>query len=447
MRASNRTPTSAPTGPSRAGSTASLLCALLLAACGADESMVAGNDTGGIADVTSDAVSDTTAPDTTPSDTAMPDAGPDADTGADTRDPDVPGETVAPLFSLKSDDRFIVPGNIAEKTSPAVAGSLVAWVEATGLGPRLVVWDTRDLDTAPRTFAVPNLTRPRQLALSDVYIVYVDDRYGDPDVFALDLETGLERPVVTKFGAQERPDILGTVVAWEDCRDCVSGLDVPGREALRQVYTRDLAAGDEAALTTSPDGAFSPRFGLLVDGRQALAWIEGRAAVAYTRLLPGQPSQSGRFDVSVHLGADQEVASLDLTAGLIAWRPRPLIVNPDSMIVNPDSMWPSDLFTTRVDGGETVALTLHAELSNRLAPADMLRTIDGLGDRLAWLESSPGDARVGRFMVRDLGTGVNDPRFALPDITGMALGNEYAVVTAPRGDNDDLSDLHLFPLD
>ncbi|HRE91728.1 MAG TPA: hypothetical protein PK095_21600, partial [Myxococcota bacterium] len=141
-------------------------------------------------------------------------------------------------------------------------------------GPSLVVWDTRDLSTAPRTYTVPNLTRPRQLALSDVYIVYVDDRYGDPDVFALNLETGVEQAVVTKFGAQERPDILGTLVAWEDCRDCIGGLDRPGREALRQVYTRDLAGGDEAALTTSAQGAFAPRFGLLVDGRQALAWIE-----------------------------------------------------------------------------------------------------------------------------------------------------------------------------
>lgn len=415
---------------------------LWLAACGDANDMTAGNDTGGIADVFPDTSGDASA-DTIPSDTSSPDVGPDTDTSADTRDPDT-GEAVTPLFSLKGDDRFIVPGNIAEKTSPAVAGALVAWVESTGLGPTLVVWDTRDLDTAPRAYAVPNLTRPRQLALSDVYIVYVDDRYGDPDVFALDLETGVERPVVTKFGAQERPDILGTVVAWEDCRDCVGGLGVPGREAQRQVYSRDLAGGDEAALTTSAEGAFSPRFGLLVDGRQALAWIEGRATLAYTRLLPGQ---SGRFDVSASIAADQEVAGLDLTAGLIAWRPRPLIVNPDSMIVNPDSMWPSDVFTTRIDGGETLALTVHAELSETLASAGSSRTIDGLGDRLAWLESNPGEPRVGRFMVRDLGAGINDQRFALPDITGMALGSEYAVVTAPRSDNDDLSDLHLFPLD
>ncbi|MBE7419209.1 MAG: hypothetical protein HS128_16000, partial [Ideonella sp.] len=409
-----------------------------LAACGDANDSVATNDTGGISDALQDTIGDVSA------DTTTPDTGPDSDTSADTRDPDTLEETVSPLFSLKSDDRFIVPGNIAEKTSPAVAGALVAWVETTDLGPSLVVWDTRDLNQAPRSYTVPNLTRPRQLALSDVYMVYVDDRYGDPDVFALDLETGLERPVVTKFGAQERPDILGTVVAWEDCRDCVSGAEVPGREAQRQVYSRDLASGDETQLTTSPDGAFSPRFGLLVDGRQALAWVEGRAALAYTRLLPGQ---SGRFDVSASIPTDQEVASLELVAGILAWRPRPLIVNPDSMIVNPDSMWPSDLFATQVDGGDTTALTLHAELSGRLANAGTARTIDGLGDQLAWLESSPGDPRVGRFMVRELGAGLNDQRFALPEISGMALGSEYAVVTAPRADNDGLSDLHLFPLD
>ncbi|HRE91729.1 MAG TPA: hypothetical protein PK095_21605, partial [Myxococcota bacterium] len=130
MRPADRSSTSASRLLSRAA-LAFLLMALplWLAACGADDSMVGpGSDTGGFADAVQDTLNDVSTPDTTPTDTTTPDSGPDGDTAADTRDPDTLGETVSPLFSLKSDDRFIVPGNIAEKSSPAVAGSLVAWV-------------------------------------------------------------------------------------------------------------------------------------------------------------------------------------------------------------------------------------------------------------------------------------------------------------------------------
>jgi hypothetical protein len=405
-----------------------------LMACGADEAALAPTQDGFV-DTTADATNDTGAQDTTNPDTG--DAA--ADTSADTADTREVGETVVPLFGLKADERFIVPGNVAAKTSPAVAGPLVAWVEANDEGPTLVVWDTRVITNPPRVYDVALLTNPRELSLSDAFLVYVDDRYGDPDVFAIDLETGVEQAVVAKPGAQERPSVLGSAVAWEDCRDCVTGADVAGREAARQVWQRDLSSGDEVQVSRSASGAFSPRYGLLADGRQALAWVEGRAAVSWVRLLAGA---SGRFDLSAFVAEDQEIAGLELVAGLMVWRPRPLIVNPDSMIVNPDSMWPSDVLSTQAESGETTALTVHAELSGRLTSH-----IDGLGERVVWLESEPGLPRLGRLVRRELGAGVSDTLFQLSDMNGVALGSDYAVVTAPRADNDGLSDLHLFPLD
>lgn len=402
-----------------------------LLACGSDEAAIS---------PTQDATFDTSTPDTSTPDTSGSDTLPSdtsvSDTSTDTREP---GEVVLPLFSLKSDDRFVVPGNIAAKSSPTMAGPLVAWVETTDQGPTLAVWDTRDVTTAPRVYDVALLSNPRELALSDAFLAYVDDRYGDPDVFAIDLETGTERAVVTKAGAQEKPTILGSVVAWEDCRDCVTGAGIPGREVARQVWQKDLGAGDEVQVSVSADGAFAPRFGLLADGRQALAWVEGRAALSWVRVLAGA---SGRFDVSAFVPVDHEVASLEMVAGLLVWRPRPLIVNPDSMIVNPDSMWPSDVFTTQAESGDTTALTEHAELSGSLTS-----NIDGLGERVGWIEAVPGQARTGRFVRHDITASLSDTLFTLDEITGVALGSGYAVVTAPRTDNDGQSDLHLFPLD
>jgi len=418
-----------------------LAFATLSGACGADESDATVQDAladTGISDTptpdaTSDASPDTTSPDT--SSDVSNDTGP-----SDTRED--PDETVAPLFGLKADESFVVPGNVGRKTSPAVAGPLVAWVEDTDLAPVLVVWDTRALSNAPRTYAVPLLSNPRQLALSDAFLAYVDDRYGDPDVFAIDLETGVERPVATLPGAQERPAILGSRLVWEDCRLCVTGLGVRGREAERQVVERDLAvAGSpERLVTNSTDGAFAPRYGLLEDGRQALVWVEGRSTLVVERLEAGF---FRRHDVSASLPDDLEVASTHLVSGLLAWRPRPLIVNPDSMIVNPDSMWPSDLFVSSADTGDTVRVTIHAELGASLPIA-----IEGLGSRLAWLESPPGVPNEGRFRLLDTSETplTPDTLFALTAPSGFALGADYAVVTAPRADNDGLDDLHLFAL-
>lgn len=417
------------------------LLAGLLNACGAD------SEVAGVArDVTADAVS----PDTSFADTTSPDASADvstdtapADSSPDTGPTDTREETeVSPLFGLKNDERFIVPGNTAQKTWPTMAGPLVAWVEATDAEPVLMVWDTRSLTTAPRAYVVPLLSDPRELALSDAFLVYVDDRYGDPDVFAIDLESGVERPVVTRPGAQEKPAIIGSRIAWEDCRQCLTGVGVPGREAERQVVERDLAdgGGSERAASTSAQGAFSPRYGLLDDGRQALVWVEGTTTLVVERLEPGF---SRRHDVATSLSNDLEVASINLVAGLITWRPRPLIVNPDSMIVNPDSMWPSDLFVSSADTGDTARVTTHAELG-----ASMPIGIEGLGTTVAWLESPPGDASSASFRRLDTSNLplTPDTLFTLAGTSGFALGSGFAVATAPRADNDGLDDLHLFPI-
>lgn len=245
-------------GPRLAGLGAVAALSWFVAACGDQDAgtIFPGQDT------FADAVADTSPSDTTAdasADTSSPDTSADVGPG-DTREPP---DTVAPLTGFKDDGRFIVPGQIAKKTWPAVAGSLVAWVEGTDAGPVLVVWDTQVLTNPPRVYLVQNLVNPRELTLSDAFLAYVDDRYGDPDVFALDLETGVERAVVTRPGAQEKPSIIGSRVAWEDCRDCVTGGGVPGRESQRQVVERDLAGGAERIVASGAGGAFAPRYGLL----------------------------------------------------------------------------------------------------------------------------------------------------------------------------------------
>lgn len=404
-----------------------LLSLVLLTACGAgDDGGASLSDTGfdtSVADtIPTDAATDTTVFDTTPADTSVQDT-------TDTRE--------APLFGLKSDERFLVPGNIAAKTEVAAGGNLVAWVEGDD-PPLLVVWDVTDPTAAPRSFSPPTLAHPRALALSDAWLAYVDDRYGDPDVFAIDLRTGAELTVAGGPGAQEAPAVLGGRAAWEDCGACVTGAGLPGQEPAREIVERELPDGAPEARTADAFADRAPAYGLLADGRAALVWLRDRATLR-VEALDQSAGVSRTTDVSASLRPDQQVAAVALTEGLVAWRPNPLIVNPDSMIVNPDSMYPSDLFTTD-EAGVTTALTVHAEHAARLSIA--VRT---LGVRVAWLESAPGDPTLGRVRIDD-GTGPTTVA-EVPGLTTFALGRGGIVFAAPRADNDGLLDVHVLILD
>lgn len=411
----------------------------LTSACGDDSSVTARPDTS-VNDTVQDAVTgdtsitDTSTVDTSVGDTSF-DTGPN-DTSADTR------ETVGPLTGLKEDPRFLVPGNRAAKSQIAAAGTRVAWVEdvPTGDGgddtvPALVVWDLVDPSVAPRVFAPPNLANPRSLVLGPGLLVYVDDRYGDPDLFAVDLERGDERALVTRPGAQEHPALSGNSLAFEDCSSCVTGEEEPGREPGRAVVVRALDSGLEVRLD-GPGADRRPTFGTL-DQRPVLAWISGRA-LAVKRLDSAEPSFE--VDLGSSLEASSEVAAVAVWRDALAFRPNPLIVNPDSMIVNPDSMYPSDVFVATLDGTIT-RLTTHAELAEGMDPGLRVPGLASAPDAaLTWLESAPGDPGLGRLRVW---RGAATTEVELRGLDAFGVGASFVAFTAPRADNDGASDVHV----
>ena len=398
---------------------------LLLAACGA-----MGDQSAGVADT--GAVFDAVALDTLRPDFGLDAPGGDVTTADAVELPEIEG----PLIGLKGDPTYLVPGNRAKKTEVAAAGELVAWVEATDAAPLLVVWNVSTPELAPRSFSPPNLSHPHALALSDAFLVYVDDRYGDPDVFAIALDTGAEEAVVTLPGSAEKPAIQGSRVAWEDCRTCVTGPEMAGHEALREIVERELASGGELFRTSDGVADRAPSYGLLADGRLALAWVSGRATLRLERIERGI---SATHEVETSLLATQEVARVAVWQGLIAWRPSPLIVNPDSMIVNPDSMYPSDVFTTAVADGRTARLTTHAEIAGAMRVAPLAS-----GTRLGWLEIPPGVPGTGRVRIAEGANPVT--RAEVPGIVTFALGRSFVVFTAPRADNGDEEDVHVLRL-
>ena len=415
-----------------------LALALLAGACG-DDAATANFDTGGRPDIGSDTFisSDTTTATQTDiaADGIQSDTGPE-DTTQDTRIADTGG----PLVTFKDDPTYLVPGNIAQKANVTAFGSRVAWVEtpADG-GPFFVVWDLARGDDGLHSFFVANLAHPRQLALSDSRLVYVDDRYGDPDVFAVDLASGETQTVAARQGAQVEPTVLGARVAWADCRACVSGDDGAGWE----IYSRD-GEGPETRVTNDAEADRGPSLGTL-GGEDVLAWVRGRAEARVVGLatLTGGAGRDDTIDLASELRASDHIGWLAVTPGVLAFRSLPLIVNPDSMIVNPDSMYPSDVYVNDVLGdGTTTQVTRHGELRGGQDGA-----LRAAGKRLGWLQSAP--AAIGTtsdsLVVSDDGT--VSSVVTLPSIESFGLGTGALVFSAPRADNGGLPDAWVLPLD
>ncbi len=295
----------------------------------------------------------------------------------------------------------------------------------------LAVWTLGQPDTPPIAYTWPYLVQPRALQLADGWLVFVDEPYNDADVFALRLGDGAVLPVVTRPGAQDHPALLATAgggpaVAWQDCRGCLAG--APPTPAI---YIRPLPDGAEVRL--SGDGALSARpvAGTLADGAPALTWLVDGAAARVWRpgpALAGAPAT----DLTVPLPFS-DAAGVALTRGVLASRPSPLIINPDSMM-------PSDVFLTDLATGQTRRVSTHAEL-DAATPAAPL----GRGGRVAWLESLPGAGPAAqRIVVVD----VSDPSVPVltanvQGATSLALSESWVGAAAPPGGAGAPSDVWL----
>ena len=330
-----------------------------------------------------------------------------------------PSVDASGLTALKPEPGWIVPGGVVARTAVALAGARVAWVEAPEDAPHeLVVWDLALPGSAPRTYRPANLAHPRELALGDAVLVYVDDRYGDPDLFALDLATGSERALVARPGAQDRPAVDGSRVAWSDCRACVGGDGGAGREIYRGALPPAALAEERVTADALADDAAA--WGELEDGGAALAWVSGS-----TRLRV-----RGESGLEATLDAPAPVRAVALTAGALAFRQAPTIINPDSML-------PSDVRVWTVGTGAVTSLTFHAELAPGVDGAP--RAAAG---RLAWLEAVPGDAALSAVRVTDV-TGGAVLEAEVAGAATLALSGSHLAVLAPRDDNGGRLDLWI----
>ncbi len=173
----------------------------------------------------------------------------------------------------------------ADQFDPAIAGSYVVYTDFSGVDAD--VWYT-DLTTG-LAHAVSTAPGDQQLTgVSDGRVVYTD--WNTMDVLVFDIATGLTTNLTNAAGSNALdPSVSGSLVAWTD-----------DRNGNAEIYARDLQTGEERRITDSP----------MVDqsasvGGTLVAWerCDGYACDVFvydwstgqTRQLTATPQASERF--------------------------------------------------------------------------------------------------------------------------------------------------------
>jgi|GEM_PF-1213451 len=359
-------------------------------------------------------------------DVAVPDTGgPEAfsfDAGPELPSRFVPSDADFPVGVLKDAPGYVVPAEVIRKEFLAVSASQAAWVQVDIKGKRrLVTWDL--FSGGPPQIRGVEVINPRDLAVSDDWLVWVDDTFdASGDIFALNLADGSDFLVVGAPNTQRRPAIRGAIVVWEDCRDCPADASKPAPE----LYRRDLdGIPNNVRLTDDTAMDRFPTLGTLADGTVAVAWLRGASTIRVLGL-------GSTLDASFATNGTN-VEGVALAEGRVAFRAQPAIINPDSMI-------PTDPWAIEVATGAQITLATDQNITGKL-PSAVVALADG---RFAWLAQNPADPADATVVIADPATGATSSVTA-PSAIQMVGGGGWVGFVAPRGDNGGETDVWLAP--
>ena len=93
-------------------------------------------------------------------------------------------------------------------------------------------------------FQIPGVTTSWEPDISNEWIVWDEDRYGNWDIFAYNIGTDTEIQVTNDSARQSTPRISGNLIAWEDLRN--------GDTWQRDIYGYDLGTGQEFIISDDP---------------------------------------------------------------------------------------------------------------------------------------------------------------------------------------------------
>jgi len=121
-------------------------------------------------------------------------------------------------------------------------------VKNVGVNDRIVI-----SGTVGNSLSFKNISSGNNASKPDIsgdWVVYSDARNGNPDIFAYQISTAIERQITSNPGSQGTPFISGNLIVWEDRRNWngQTNIKVQGVD----IYGYDLSTGLEFAVSADP---------------------------------------------------------------------------------------------------------------------------------------------------------------------------------------------------
>jgi beta propeller repeat protein len=148
-------------------------------------------------------------------------------------------------FDLERDTRIRITDDTPSQGWPAIAGSLIVWMDERNDEGDIYAYDLDDQEEFPIVTAPLTQTMP---STDGSLVVWLDRRNGNDDIYGYNLETQTEFPIVTGPANRTVPIVWGNFVIWmeEEHEDW-------------NIYGYDLLVGEGFPIVTKDGWQGNPR--------------------------------------------------------------------------------------------------------------------------------------------------------------------------------------------
>ena len=188
----------------------------------------------------------------------------------------VDGDYLVKGKDLATGGQFVLDGAGVAELDPVTNGSIVVWRDKRTGDFDLYAFD---VETGLQSALLTHPGNQRQVTVGQDYVVWQDDRnspsgvppeFGNHDIYALNLATGEEFSVCTAAYDQGGPAISGDIIVWADKRRYIP---VITPTFTSDIYGYNVTTGEEFLIAQAAEGAGNS--GPDISGN-IVVWQDGR---------------------------------------------------------------------------------------------------------------------------------------------------------------------------